>query len=214
MVPKYPKWTLTTIVFRKLEHTLGKNWPVGPENLFRPKKTPQNGLFWWAQIWVTELWKAMDAKRLTPGQLEAYPWKLWGRTIQTNYVGGRWHQNWAYTSPQHFFRRDTKIDEKVFLFGKTIRTRTMTTLKFGDLWFGTGSISWNLVFIINRYLLKMFTWKKNIAFFISVQDSWIGDLFTCHSVFDLLISASSEHCRAVVDECVLSDKRHGLTNKT
>ena len=24
-------------------------------------------------------------------------------TVQTSYVGGRWHQNWAHTSPQHFF---------------------------------------------------------------------------------------------------------------
>ena len=64
-VPKYPKLTLTTIAFRKLEHAIGKNWPFGQENLFRPK-APQNGLFWWTRIWVTWLWKALDAKPLTP----------------------------------------------------------------------------------------------------------------------------------------------------
>ena len=66
-------------------------------------KAPHDRLFLCARIWVTWLWKALDGKRLTPGQLQAYPWKLGGMTVQTSYVGGRWHQNWAHTSPQHFF---------------------------------------------------------------------------------------------------------------
>ena len=28
------------------------------------------------------LWKALDAKLLKPGQLQEYPWKLWGMTVQ------------------------------------------------------------------------------------------------------------------------------------
>ena len=38
-----------------------------------------------------------------PGQLLGYPWKLWVVTVQTSYVEGRWHQNWAYTSQTLFF---------------------------------------------------------------------------------------------------------------
>ena len=28
-----------------------------------------------------------------------YPWKLWGITVQTSYVEGRWHQNWDRSRP-------------------------------------------------------------------------------------------------------------------
>ena len=59
------------------------------------QKTPHFRLFWWAQIWVTWLWKDLDAKRLTPGQLLGWPWKLWGITLQTSC---RWHPNWAHMS--------------------------------------------------------------------------------------------------------------------
>ena len=31
---------------------------------------------------------------MTPGRLLGVElWKLWGRTVETNYVEGRWHQN-------------------------------------------------------------------------------------------------------------------------
>ena len=56
-----------------------------------------------ARTWVTGLWKAVNGKRLRLGQLEAYPWKLRGMSVQTSYVWGRWHKNWAHTSPQPFF---------------------------------------------------------------------------------------------------------------
>ena len=68
---------------------------IWQENWSFAKKTPQNCLFWCTRIWVAWLWKALDGKRLTPGQLQAYPWKLGGMTVQTSYVGGQWHQNWA-----------------------------------------------------------------------------------------------------------------------
>ena len=101
-----------------------------PGKFVLSKKTPQNGLFWWTQIWVTELWKALDAKRLTPGQLEAYPWKLWGMAVQTSYSGGRWHQK-----PTTFFSVGTQNLAKKWFFGKTLRTRKLLTGKF----FGAGT---------------------------------------------------------------------------
>ena len=55
---------------------IGNNWPFGQENRFCAKKTPHFHLFWWIQTWVTWLWKDLDAKPLTPGQLLGYPWKL------------------------------------------------------------------------------------------------------------------------------------------
>ena len=58
------------------------------------------------RIWIS--W----AKLLAPGQLVGYPWKLWGITVQTSYVEGRWHQNWAYTSPKLFFYRRTRKSVK------------------------------------------------------------------------------------------------------
>ena len=47
------------------------------------------------------------------GWFKAYPWKLGGMTVQNSYVVGRWLQNWAYTSPQHFLCLCTEIGEKV-----------------------------------------------------------------------------------------------------
>ena len=67
------------------------------------KKTPYFRLFWWTRIWVTWLWKDLNAKPLTSGQLLGCPWKLWGITLQTSYVEGRLHQSWAHTAPLHFF---------------------------------------------------------------------------------------------------------------
>ena len=40
---------------------------------------------------------------MTPGQLLGSCWLIWGITIQTSYVEGRWHQNWVYTSSKLFF---------------------------------------------------------------------------------------------------------------
>ena len=56
------------------------------------KKTPQNRLFWWTRIWVTWPW---TPNSLTPGQLQAYPWKIGGMTVQTSYVTffPSWHGN-------------------------------------------------------------------------------------------------------------------------
>ena len=39
-------------------------------------------------IGITSLWEDLDDKLLTPGQLQGYPWKLCGITVQTSYVEG------------------------------------------------------------------------------------------------------------------------------
>ena len=89
-------------------------WPE--KSIFCAKKTPHFRLFWWTRIWVNWLWKDLDAKRLTPGQLLGCPWKLWGIALQTSYVEGRWHQNWAHTSPLHCFNVGTHKFAKKWFF--------------------------------------------------------------------------------------------------
>ena len=44
---------------------------------------------------------------------------IWGKTVQTNYVDGRWHQIKAYTSPKLFLQTDKEISENrnFLLFG-------------------------------------------------------------------------------------------------
>ena len=66
------------------------------------------------------LWKDLDGKRLTPGQLQAHPCKLGGMTVQTSYVGGQQHQNWAHTSPQHLLMCVHGNWRKSEFFGETL----------------------------------------------------------------------------------------------
>ena len=46
---------------------------------------------------------------LTLGQLQAYPWKLRGITVQTSYVGGRGIKIERIRARNIFLRRDTEI---------------------------------------------------------------------------------------------------------
>ena len=75
------------MVFGVVDYLGGQNWKIVLEDTcFRQDVTvwagksnsPINGLFWWTRIWVTWLWQVLDSKRLTPGQLQTYPSKLWG----------------------------------------------------------------------------------------------------------------------------------------
>ena len=72
---------------------------VWPGKLISSKKTPKNSVFWRQEIGITSLWEDLEAKLLTPGQLLGYPWKVWGITVQTSYLEGRWHQNWVRSRP-------------------------------------------------------------------------------------------------------------------
>ena len=95
------------------------------------QKTPQIWLFWCARIWVTWIWKALDAKPLTPGQPLGCTWKLWGLTLQISYVEGRWHQNWAHMSPLHTLPSGHGNLRKSYFGGKTLRTRKFSA---GNFW--------------------------------------------------------------------------------
>ena len=102
------------------------------------QKTPQKRLFLCARIRVSWLRKDLDAKRLTPGQLLGWPWKRWSITLQTSFVEGQWHQNWAHTSPLHCYRVCALKFAKSDFWGKTLHTRKFSTGKvFGATTNGT-----------------------------------------------------------------------------
>ena len=61
------------IAFWKCQHDLGESRPIGPENYLIEEETPQNGL---AQVWITGLWKELNAKPLTPDHLLGHPLNL------------------------------------------------------------------------------------------------------------------------------------------
>ena len=111
----YTKWTVTLIAFRTCRTCYRQKLTVWQGKSILCQKTRQKRLFLCARIGVTWLCKDLDAKRLTPGQLLGCTWKLWGMTLPTSFVEGRWHQNWANTSPLYFFTVGTcKFAEKWF----------------------------------------------------------------------------------------------------
>ena len=57
-------------------------WPVK----LLSKKYPGKHRKSWTTFQIGWLWRALEAKLMTPGQLLGYPWKLWGKTVQTSYV--------------------------------------------------------------------------------------------------------------------------------
>ena len=111
-VPRYTKLTVRPIAFGICVTCYRQNWPFGQENWFFEKKTPQN-----RKSGLTDFGRPWTPNSLTPGQLQAYPWKLGGMTVQTSYVGGRWHQNWPHTSPQIFFPVWTRKFAEKWFFG-------------------------------------------------------------------------------------------------
>ena len=94
------------------------------------QKYPQKWLFWCARIWVTWLWKDLDARPLTSGHFLGCPWKLWGITLQTSYMEGRLHQNWAHTSLLHFLVCVHGTLRKSYFLGKALCTQKFSTEKF------------------------------------------------------------------------------------
>ena len=107
-------------------HALGKMWQFSQEKRFREKNSPQSGLLWWTRIWVTWLLKTLDAKPLTPGQFQWYPWNLTGMAVQMGYVEGRWHQHWALNG-SILFPAWTRKMVKSF---ERLHTRKFSTLIF------------------------------------------------------------------------------------
>ena len=75
---------------------------------------------------ITSLWEDLEAKLLTPGQLLGYPWKLWGITVQTSYVEGWWHQNWASNRPTKKFAGGDRNEWKTEYFYSDLTPRHNT----------------------------------------------------------------------------------------
>ena len=65
------------------------------------------------------LWRELEAKPVTSGQLLGHPWKVWDITLQMSYVEAWWHQNWVHSRP--ILCRggaDTEISENLCFFIK------------------------------------------------------------------------------------------------
>ena len=45
------------------------------------------------------LWRELEAKPVTSGQLLGHPWNVWDITLQMSYVEAWWHQNWVHSRP-------------------------------------------------------------------------------------------------------------------
>ena len=62
-------------------------------------KGPENPLFRGDTIQVMSLWRELEAKPVTSGQLLEHPWNVWDITLQMSYVEAWWHQNWVHSRP-------------------------------------------------------------------------------------------------------------------
>ena len=95
-------------------HAIGKNWPFGQEDwFFAKKKQKKTAIF---------LCTNLGYLTLEGPELQAYPRKVVGLTVQTSYVEGWWYQNWAPTIQQHFFMCVHGNWRESEFFGKTLRT--------------------------------------------------------------------------------------------
>ena len=81
---------------------------VLPEKSVSWKKYAQKRPILCARIWVTWLWKAIDAKPLTPGRVLGYFWLIWGVTVQTRCV----RSVASKLNPSNFFLFCAEIGEK------------------------------------------------------------------------------------------------------
>ena len=72
--------------FQEIGTCFRQKLTIWPGKFVLSKKIPQSGLFLCARIWVTWLWKALDAEPVTPGQLQWYPWNLTGMTAQMGFL--------------------------------------------------------------------------------------------------------------------------------
>ena len=105
-------------------------------------------------IGITSLWEDLDDKLLTSGQLQGYPWKLCGMTVQTSYVEGQWHQNWVCSRPT----KKSSVQQRKFvknwfflLFGLQLENEE----RYRD-----GSNGWNDAYINGQ---QMPCWQKVAA---------------------------------------------------
>ena len=155
------------------------------------KIKPQNSRFWWTRSWVIWFWKDLDAKLLIPGQLLGCPWKLLGITLQTSYVEGRWHQNWAHTSLLYFFLPSGHVN--------------LRTLRLSDLflwWFCPDYIAKSAIFKIWVFWV---IFMYSITFFVSSLKYF---RFGLCNLIDLAIFTVFTPNRSLGDDGARNPHRH------
>ena len=89
---------------------------ICPGKLISSQKTPKNSPYKQHGIWVAWLSEELYAKLLPLDQPLGYPWKLWGITVQTSYVEGRWHWNWACNRQKVFWGAAREMSKKSIFF--------------------------------------------------------------------------------------------------
>ena len=112
-------WRPTCQGFRICITCIGRKWTVLPEKIIFYKKWPKKPLFRADTIQVMSLWRELEAKPVTSGQLLGHPWNVWDITLQMSYVEAWWHQNWVHSRP--ILCRggaDADISENLFFFIK------------------------------------------------------------------------------------------------
>ena len=92
-------WRPTCQRFRICITCIGRKWTVWPEKIIFYWKRPKNPLFRGDTIQVMSLWRELEAKPVTSGQLLGHPWNVWDITLQMSYVEAWWHQNWVHSRP-------------------------------------------------------------------------------------------------------------------
>ena len=111
-------------------HAIGKSRPFGRENLFRPKKHLKKGFFLRRFFRPHLTLGRSGGQTVDTRSTSGYPWKVWGITVQTSYVEGRWHQNWVRSSPA--------------------KKKTQVAVEFREKW----------KFFVNRSVPENFQWEN------------------------------------------------------
>ena len=95
-VPRYTKLTVRPIVFRICVTCYRQKLTVWPgKSSFCAKKHLKIAFFGGHESGLPDFGRPWTPNSLTPGQLQAYPWKIGGMTVQTSYVTffPSWHRN-------------------------------------------------------------------------------------------------------------------------
>ena len=141
-------WRPTCQGFRICITCIGRKWTVWPEKIIFYWKRPKNPLFRGDTIQVMSLWRELEAKPVTSGQLLGHPWNVWDITLQMSYVEAWWHQNWVHSRP--ILCRgggDADISENLCFFYKTVRSPKFTNWNFSGA--GTHGFSTHSAFRIS-----------------------------------------------------------------
>ena len=120
------------------------------------------------RIWVSWLWEELYAKLLAPDQLFGYPWKLWGITVQTSYIEGRWHRSWARKRPPKFFGgQQQKLVKNGIFFSSARYSQTKRD-------FGMRHKRWKAWYTNGNKRLLGENWLRSSFDPVFVAQSWSG----------------------------------------